>query len=214
MGRAVLIQERSRATRLAIMNIAEDLWRRHGFDEVSVEQVCAKAGVAKGTFYFYFPRKEHLLVMLVFGRMLPKDADLKAWLASDLTTGEICAQLVAGVAARVRRMDRDLVQKGVEESFRHFREIGRLEGGDRSLRYYLEPIFQRGVARGEVNAEWRLDIVCGQLGWSILQEVFLWGSRLIPGRRMGPHLLERARLIVGGAASPRALTEPAARAAR
>jgi AcrR family transcriptional regulator len=209
MARARLQQERSRATRQAIIEAAEQLWRERDFDSASVEDVCQAAGVAKGTFYFYFPRKEHLLVMLVFGRMLPKESELKIWLASDLSTAEICRQLVSGIAGRVRRMDRELVRRGVEESFRHFREIGRLTGGDRSLRTYLDPIFERGVSRGEVDPSWRRDILDGLMGWAILQEIFLWGSRQIPGRRMEPHLLERVQLITNGAARPRAKAKPA-----
>jgi len=38
--------------------VALDLFTERGFDEVTVEQVCARAGIATATFYRYFGSKE------------------------------------------------------------------------------------------------------------------------------------------------------------
>src|ERR1700754_350244 len=127
MARARLQQERSRATRHAIVEAAEALWRGRDFDSVSVDDLCQQAGVAKGTFYFYFPRKEHLLVMLVFGRMFPRQADLDELVASGRTTAEVCAEFIAMVGRRVRDMDKTLVRRAIEESMRYYRDINELQ---------------------------------------------------------------------------------------
>ena len=195
MGRAVLSQERSRATRLAIMNIAEDLWRRHGFDEVSVEQVCAKAGVAKGTFYFYFPRKEHLLVMLVRARMAPPESELRALLDSDLGTVEVCAEMASAIARRARKLDKRLVKRGVEEAFRHYRDIGKLHESDRALRWYFDPVFERGRARGDVHPGWDMETLAGTAGWTMLQGVMMWAVGVTSDRDLAANLRERAELL-------------------
>jgi len=205
MARARLQQERSRATRLAIINAAEALWRETDFDKASVEDVCRRAGVAKGAFYFYFPRKEHLLVMLVFGRLLPREPQLKAALESERSTAEVCAEFVAGIGARARRLNPRLVQRAVEESFGHYREIARLEGGDRSLRWYLEPMFERGLARGDVNPGWSPQILAGMLAWGTLQELFLWGEGQTPDRELESNLLQRSELITSGAQGARSV---------
>jgi AcrR family transcriptional regulator len=199
MARAKLQQDRSRATRLAIILAAEELWSSDGFDGGSVDDVCRKAGVAKGTFYFYFPRKEHLLVMLVFGRILPRESDLKRWLESKRTTLALCIELVSGIASRARGLKPRLVLRAVEESFSHHGEIGKLAGGGRSIRFYAEPILERGVTRGEVNDAWRSDILAGTLGWSILQELYLWGAGRTEDAALEPNLRHRTELITNGA---------------
>jgi AcrR family transcriptional regulator len=199
MGRAVLLQERSRATRLAIMNAAEELWRTKGFDAVPVEEVCAKAGVAKGTFYFYFPRKEHLLVMLVRSRIAPPESELKPLLRSDLDTTDACMQMASAIARRVRKLDRKLVQRGVEEAFRHYRDIGKLHDSDRALRWYFEPVFQRGRERGDVNPEWEMEALAGVAGWAMLQGILFWSSGLVTGKDLAEHLRERVEVLAAGA---------------
>jgi AcrR family transcriptional regulator len=46
---------------------ALELFREKGFNQVTVEQITQACGIAKGTFYIYFPKKEAVLLHL--GRM-------------------------------------------------------------------------------------------------------------------------------------------------
>jgi AcrR family transcriptional regulator len=59
---AVGLRERRKlATRQAISDIATELFARLGFDEVTIAQIAAAAGVAKMTVTNYFPRKEDMV---------------------------------------------------------------------------------------------------------------------------------------------------------
>ena len=51
---------RRTANRLALMGAAEELFGLHGFANVSVDEITARAGVAKGTFYNHFSDKADL----------------------------------------------------------------------------------------------------------------------------------------------------------
>lgn len=48
-------------TRQRIFNTAVDLFTRKGYTKVSVNDICKKAGVSKGTFYYYFKSKSQVL---------------------------------------------------------------------------------------------------------------------------------------------------------
>jgi AcrR family transcriptional regulator len=55
-------RERKRdRTRAQIFSAAMELFRSHGFAAVTIEQVCAAADVAKGTFFLHFSSKAALL---------------------------------------------------------------------------------------------------------------------------------------------------------
>jgi AcrR family transcriptional regulator len=53
---------RSERTRAAIRDSANELFLSRGVDETTVDEICDRAGVSKGTFYLYFHRKEDLLL--------------------------------------------------------------------------------------------------------------------------------------------------------
>ncbi|HEX3908659.1 MAG TPA: TetR family transcriptional regulator [Mycobacteriales bacterium] len=56
------LRERKKSqTRVVIAETAAELFRRHGFDAVTVESVAQAAGVSKKTVFNYFPTKEDLV---------------------------------------------------------------------------------------------------------------------------------------------------------
>lgn len=54
-------QAQAQDTRRAILEAAAALTRAHGFDKVSVRDICRAAGVTTGAFYHHFASKEDLL---------------------------------------------------------------------------------------------------------------------------------------------------------
>src|ERR1700722_12544514 len=60
-------QRRSRETRERLFRAALDLFARKGFTNTTVRDITEAADVGKGTFFNYFPSKDHIL--LAFGEM-------------------------------------------------------------------------------------------------------------------------------------------------
>src|SRR5579859_3717396 len=60
-------ERRSAETRERLFRAALDLFARKGFTETTVEDITEAADVGKGTFFNYFPSKDHIL--LAFGEM-------------------------------------------------------------------------------------------------------------------------------------------------
>jgi AcrR family transcriptional regulator len=60
-------QRRSAEIRERLFRAALDLFAQKGFAETTVEDITEKADVGKGTFFNYFPSKDHIL--LAFGEM-------------------------------------------------------------------------------------------------------------------------------------------------
>ena len=79
-------------------------WRcaaRRGFQSLTVDDVCAEAGVSKGSFYVYFDQKQELLLAL-----LEDDAR-----AIDEIMEDLGRELVGGVE-RLRRLSRAMLERG------------------------------------------------------------------------------------------------------
>jgi AcrR family transcriptional regulator len=53
-------ERKKEETKERILKAAFDLFRKHGVEATTVDQICESADVAKGTFFNYFPRKEEL----------------------------------------------------------------------------------------------------------------------------------------------------------
>ncbi len=60
-------ERRSAETRERLFRAASDLFAKKGFSETTVEDITEAADVGKGTFFNYFPSKDHIL--LAFGEM-------------------------------------------------------------------------------------------------------------------------------------------------
>lgn len=50
-----------RATKMLLLSSARTLFSEKGYDETAVEEICALAGVAKGTFFYYFESKQQIV---------------------------------------------------------------------------------------------------------------------------------------------------------
>lgn len=58
-------EEKKQATRQKLLDKAQELLLEKGYTGLSVEDITRESGIAKGTFYNYFARKEDLLAELI-----------------------------------------------------------------------------------------------------------------------------------------------------
>src|ERR1700730_9389470 len=90
-------QRRSSQIRERLFRAALDLFAQHGFDDTTVEEITNAADVGKGTFFNYFPSKDHIL--LAFAEM--QLAKLQATIENLPTTGEQVPQFLRTLAVHM-----------------------------------------------------------------------------------------------------------------
>ena len=61
MFKTSLATEKAENTRQLIFQNALELFRERGFDDTTMQEIAARAGVAKGAAYYYFPGKEAII---------------------------------------------------------------------------------------------------------------------------------------------------------
>src|SRR6202790_726046 len=90
-------QRRSSQIRERLFRAALDLFAQHGFADTTVEDITNAADVGKGTFFNYFPSKDHIL--LAFAEM--QLAKLQATIENLRTTSEPVPQIRRTLARRI-----------------------------------------------------------------------------------------------------------------
>ncbi len=90
-------ERRSAETRERLFRAALDLFARKGFTETTVEDITEAADVGKGTFFNYFPSKDHIL--LAFGEM--QLGKLDSAVAEARRTGEPMPQFLRSLGVRM-----------------------------------------------------------------------------------------------------------------
>ena len=84
-----------------ILGSAKELFASRSFDEVTIKEICAHAGVANSTFYYHFKTKEELL----YGLRAQDDLPIRSELLNVMMTSNLFEQMIAVCMIRVSRAE-------------------------------------------------------------------------------------------------------------
>lgn len=148
------------------------LFREKGFEQTTVAEITNAAGVAKGTFFNYFPTKEDVLLALgeqTLGKLqLVESAQV---FRSDAVRDKVKAlfqALAAGLDAD-RELVRQMVYRGLRLPDLVNRERARLD-----FRSTLTLLLAQGQRRSEIDARVDVEFVADTLYMLYFQQVVSW----------------------------------------
>ena len=132
-------------TKQALLQIAYNLFIRHGYEATSVDDIIEAAGIAKGTYYYHFESKEQMLEAVI-GMMIEQEAEAAAQvLASDAPV----PLKIAGIIASLRPRDEEQPIEGAlmkpENALMHAKIKRRLL---ETVLPLLSEAVQEGIAQG------------------------------------------------------------------
>jgi AcrR family transcriptional regulator len=186
------------ATRARVFDAALAEIDRSGLAGADVATIAAAAGVVRGTFYFHFPTKEHVLVELEQA----EEAKIVSKLGSRTTEPDdliaLLSLLIRQVLAAERRLGPAVFRDMLGLHFSATRPVED-ELSAHPLAQYLIEVFSRAQAAGQV----RRDAEPGELGVIFLTGLFaLLATGLGPSRARAALLDRYVKTIVQGMEAP------------
>jgi AcrR family transcriptional regulator len=138
--------------REAILAAALDEFSARGFAATRMDDIAARAGVAKGTIYLYFPDKESLFQELVRAMLSPLVGAIEAAPMQDLPV-RVAAEMFVDVFVKqiYRTRRKDVLRLIITEGPR-FPNLAAFYYGEVVARVLpaMQALFTRAVARGEL----------------------------------------------------------------
>lgn len=165
-------QRRSAEIRERLFRAALALFARKGFAETTVEDITEAADVGKGTFFNYFPSKDHIL--LAFGEM--QLAKLEAAIALARRTNEPLPAFLRGLGARMTQEPtrNPAIIRALLQAYLSTTPVRKaMVGLQRRVHALHTQIIQLGQERGEI----RSDLPAAEIAHVFRQTIF--GTLLI-----------------------------------
>jgi AcrR family transcriptional regulator len=192
----LLRQERSRQTRDALVHAALRLWRERGFDDTTIDDISAAAGVARSTYYFHFADKESLLQQVASTSAETIGNAISKTPLDSMSIDEAVELFATELARYVERLPRDLVARVTRSVLGGIGYLGD-EAGGQSFTGQLQAIF---AAKRDDLAP-RTDTV--ELGavasGMVIEGILRWSLGTAKEAALRDVIRARMRLVLDGA---------------
>ncbi|MEW6182811.1 MAG: TetR/AcrR family transcriptional regulator [Bacillota bacterium] len=172
--RESLRESRKKELKDEIYMQALKMFKDRGYENVTVEEITTACGIAKGTFYNYFPRKEHILLHVGQEQM----ELFKASIARHANVSDFRERLKLMFEDLIARIDKepDLLKITIVEILRSSlleQELQLLE----NFKLCLTPLFEDAMDRGQVSARWSAYQLSSVLVGMYYHTLFAWLSK-------------------------------------
>lgn len=174
-------KEQGAETKKRIYRIAEELFNKHGVNEVSVDDIVEAAGVSKGTFYVHFESKDALLSSLISEYVDKVDMDYEAFLKT-LPQGTPASDLLMAIVGEIFHMIEHTI--GYEKIRTLYKvqltnpaHTQKVTSYSRLLYQMLSDVLERGVRQGEFETSLPVDRLTRHLIMAMRGLVYEWCVR-------------------------------------
>ena len=172
MLRESLRESRKRELKDEIFLQALRLFKERGYQNVTIEDITTACGIAKGTFYNYFPKKEHVLLHLGKGQI----EILRESVARHARVRNVRKRLKLIFKDLLARIDRepDLLKATIIEILRSSLLVEEEIQLIAEFELLLTPLFEEAAAAGQVSARWNPRQLSSFLVGTYYYALFSW----------------------------------------
>ncbi len=194
-------KEQGAETKKQLYACAEELFRVHDYQDVSVEAITRMAGVTKGTFYVHFESKDALVLELIMAHVERMDTQYKAFLEG-LPDEMASADVMLAFVDRI--FDLLTTQLGCDNMRAVYRQLlsgtvnmEAVKGYSRDLYALIREVLERGIRRQEFVSELSLEALTRHFVMAIRGLTYEWCIRY-PDFNLKQVAAEHIRLLLKG----------------
>ncbi|MHB8156448.1 MAG: TetR/AcrR family transcriptional regulator [Desulfocucumaceae bacterium] len=187
-------------TKNKIYKSADQLFRKHGFEKVSVDSIVEMAGVSKGSFYVHFHSKDSLIAALITDLVNNVDLDYKSYLESFVNTA--ASDILIALAGRIAdiitgTIGYDLIKMAYEVQITRTINTEVIWGYNRELYKIFSNIINQGIQQGEFTAELPVDTIANHFIMAIRGLTYEWCIRY-PDFNLKDEVLKHFKILLTG----------------
>jgi AcrR family transcriptional regulator len=168
-------------TKNKIYNTANELFKKYGFENVSVDSIVEEAGVSKGTFYVHFDSKDSLAAAIINDFVSKADYNYKSFIQSfhsQTAISDILILLIEKIA--------DMITDTI--GYQHMKALYKAQitktintdavmGYNRELYNMFSEIISKGIHQGEFKSDLSVDTLTKHYIMAIRGLTYEWCIR-------------------------------------
>jgi AcrR family transcriptional regulator len=148
-------------TKKKIYETANELFRKYGYENVSVDSIVEAAGVSKGAFYVHFDSKDTLVATVINDYVNEVDLDYKSYIDSfraETTSSDILISLIGKIADILNyTIGCDQMKSLYKAQITKSVDTNAVMGYTRELYKMFNDIIGKGVQQGEFKKDISVD---------------------------------------------------------
>lgn len=168
-------------TRKKIYDSADHLFKKYGYDKVSVDSIVEHAGVSKGCFYVYFSSKNDLITTLLADFVNKVDLDYESYFESftpDTKASDVIFSFVEKMADTIaNRIGYDLMKMLYEAQITKTVNTEAVMSYNRKLYQVFSSIISQGIHQGDLRDDISVDTITRQCIMAMRGLTYEWCIR-------------------------------------
>jgi AcrR family transcriptional regulator len=144
----------------SILAISRDLFWKHGFRRITIQEICDKAGVSKMTFYKYFPNKIELAKTVFSNEVKEGVVKFNNLMEEEIPAAEKIQKMILHKAESTNNISREFLEDfylGTEPELKEFVEQLTMEAWG-NLRQDWERAQETGVFRKDFKPDFLMHV--------------------------------------------------------
>ncbi|MEF3313134.1 TetR/AcrR family transcriptional regulator [Paenibacillus sp. GYB004] len=168
----MLRETRKKALKEQIFVQALQLFQEKGFEQVTVQEIASACGIAKGTFFNYFTKKEEILLYLGESQLEVLNRGMEEY--QDVPEPKEQLKLVLTDLLQRYTSNGELMKLSIVEVIKSAYLFENESKSIRRLQQSLASLIDRARRNGELNSRWDTDVIVSTVLGVYLQTMMSW----------------------------------------